>query len=277
MAKKRCSTCGKLKEQSEFCRDKKSEDDLRSQCKECEREYRKQNKEEIAKKSREYYKRNKESIAEKGCMYRQKHKEEIRIRDQRYNQTHKKEIAEQSCRYRADNKEEIAKKKREDYQAHKEERKARRREYYKRNKEEIAKYKYVYNRTHREEIGAWKTGWRRRNRKRITGYNKKYDQTPKGKLCRKRMKHNRRMHEEQTKATLTAPQWQKILKMQNSKCNLCGRRFTNKLPPTTDHIIPLSKNGGLTFENAQALCQSCNSRKHCTLDPQLIQSWALLT
>lgn len=64
-----------------------------------------------------------------------------------------------------------------------------------------------------------------------------------------------------------------IIEQQNNRCNVCGKRFTVEYPPTTDHIIPLSRGGGLTFENVQALCKSCNSKKQTKIDPQFIQTW----
>jgi 5-methylcytosine-specific restriction endonuclease McrA len=42
---------------------------------------------------------------------------------------------------------------------------------------------------------------------------------------------------------------------------------------TQDHIIPVSRGGGLTFENIQALCKSCNSSKNAKLDKSFITVW----
>jgi len=43
----------------------------------------------------------------------------------------------------------------------------------------------------------------------------------------------------------------------NFTCKHCGSRKNLSV----DHIIPESKGGQLTMENAQTLCRSCNSRK----------------
>jgi 5-methylcytosine-specific restriction endonuclease McrA len=65
--------------------------------------------------------------------------------------------------------------------------------------------------------------------------------------------------------TLTYSEWIEIIQKQDYKCADCHRLFSDKLKPTKDHIHPASKteNGGvgLTKENTQALCKSCNSRK----------------
>ncbi len=38
-------------------------------------------------------------------------------------------------------------------------------------------------------------------------------------------------------------------------------RFTNKNPPTIDHILPKSHGGEDVFENFQIACQNCNSKR----------------
>lgn len=53
----------------------------------------------------------------------------------------------------------------------------------------------------------------------------------------------------------------------NWVCALCNESvpknatFPNRLYPTIDHIIPLSKGGSHTYENVQLAHQACNSRK----------------
>lgn len=63
------------------------------------------------------------------------------------------------------------------------------------------------------------------------------------------------------KCNLTFTEWEKILKSQKKRCNICKKKFNKKLTPTIDHIIPLSWGGNTTTKNIQALCHSCNSKK----------------
>lgn len=58
----------------------------------------------------------------------------------------------------------------------------------------------------------------------------------------------------------TLEEWFEIIEKQGKKCNICRIGF-DKVKPTQDHIIPVSKGGHYTKENIQALCGSCNSRK----------------
>jgi 5-methylcytosine-specific restriction endonuclease McrA len=62
-------------------------------------------------------------------------------------------------------------------------------------------------------------------------------------------------------ATLTDEEWNQILILQNNSCGWCDCFFDDSNPPERDHVIPVSKGGALTFENVQALCRSCNSKK----------------
>lgn len=60
------------------------------------------------------------------------------------------------------------------------------------------------------------------------------------------------------------------------RCQLCGARTPQKLQglntpksPELDHIVPLSRGGGHTWDNVQCACRSCNIRKAATIRGQL--------
>lgn len=98
---------------------------------------------------------------------------------------------------------------------------------------------------------------------------KEYYQTEKGKATVARCGHRRRIRDKSVPATLTDTEWKEIKKRYNYRCVYCGK----KKPLTRDHIIPLSKGGGLTKENVVPACKSCNSSK---LDkPVLLQILAM--
>ena len=161
--------------------------------------------------------------------------------------------------------------------------------YYKTNKKRISKVAKAYRERNKEQIRKQQKEWRRQNvaaikarkrayyikhRERILQHKSDYEKTPKGKLCKARAQHRRRVKSQQSPATLTASQWENIISTQGNCCNICGCSFTES-PPTKDHIIPVSKGGGLTKENVQALCRSCNSSKGAKITTKMGESFQL--
>jgi len=103
--------------------------------------------------------------------------------------------------------------------------------------------------------------WRRSNKEKMRKYCKKYNKTLKGKINRSRKSARRRSLLKLTKCTLTAKEWNDILKKYKYRCYYCKCRLNNNNPPTQDHVIPLSKGGEHTKENIVSSCGICNSKK----------------
>ena len=101
----------------------------------------------------------------------------------------------------------------------------------------------------------------KRHPKQIRESFRRYRASLKGKARAARANAHRRDCEQGTENTLTAMEWSQILEGQEYKCTMCGHPFSPALPPTRDHILPVSKGGGLVIDNVQALCRSCNSKK----------------
>jgi hypothetical protein len=62
--------------------------------------------------------------------------------------------------------------------------------------------------------------------------------------------------------------WIKVLERDGYRCVICGRRTPAILrgtcdprAPEVDHIIPVSKGGGHTYDNVQCTCRKCNAKK----------------
>lgn len=77
---KQCSACGQLKPESEFSKDKTKADGLRSQCKECDKQYAKQyhlaNREKKLERSKQYYAANHDKERKRHKRYREAHPEQ---------------------------------------------------------------------------------------------------------------------------------------------------------------------------------------------------------
>lgn len=111
----------------------------------------------------------------------------------------------------------------------------------------------------REKVRAWdKTEPGRESRRRRV---KRFDKTPKGRAAAYRRNAKRRADKRNIVATLTADEWNNILADHAFGCKYCGVRFTEKNPPTQDHIIPISKGGHHIASNIVPSCRACNSRK----------------
>jgi 5-methylcytosine-specific restriction endonuclease McrA len=134
-------------------------------------------------------------------------------------------------------------------------------------------YDRKYNDTHRNERTVYKKMWGVLNPDKIRAQIKRYAQTSKGKFAFSKAIYNYKSRVSNLECTLTLEEWNNIIKKQKNKCARCGKNFTKSRAPAKDHIIPASKGGGLTRENVQALCKSCNSKKRDTLDHELIVTW----
>ena len=172
-----------------------------------------------------------------------------------YYENNRYEVILKHREYRAKNSEKIQETRRIQYQENKEEIKEERRKYrqdYPERTREVARKSYYKN---IERVRSWR-------------------RSDAGIMANARSHHTRRVRLLKTPCTLTLLQWDKILNHQGNRCAICGKRFCKSRPPTKDHIIPLSKGGGLTFENVQALCHSCNSSKNASLDHTKIITWS---
>lgn len=61
--------------------------------------------------------------------------------------------------------------------------------------------------------------------------------------------------------TITKEEWNWLKEFYDYTCLCCGRREP-EIKLTLDHVLPLTMGGKNVIENAQPLCQPCNSSKH---------------
>jgi len=133
--------------------------------------------------------------------------------------------------------------------------------YYAAHKEKLKQNMAQWYQNNRDHHKSRRTAYYRENRDAIMDWFRQYNQTNQGKARKARATHTRRSRIKSTKNTLSHEEWQSIIDEQGYRCARCRRQFSDSLPPTKDHIIPLAKGGGLTKDNVQALCLPCNAHK----------------
>jgi hypothetical protein len=137
---KKCSKCKVDKELSEFNKRTKAKDGLRRQCRFCENEYKKQNKENSKKTNAIYYLKNKEKMNKKGKAWRDNNKNHRRTKGIEYRLKNKDKITE----YREINKKHIVETKKLYREKNKETAKQYAKNYLIENKDRLLKYKKKY-------------------------------------------------------------------------------------------------------------------------------------
>jgi len=115
---KKCTKCGEVKSLDEFTNDKKGKHGKASRCKDCDKIYYQDNRENKLKKAKEYYEGNKEkrkkyieenkkTIKKNRKEYTAKNKEYIKKRQQKYREKNKESIKIWTALYHQENKEKI--------------------------------------------------------------------------------------------------------------------------------------------------------------------------
>jgi hypothetical protein len=291
-----CSKCGLEKDESEFNKRPSRPRGYTSHCKACTKEYmttHSENYRELRRKKKERYKQQlietPNLITRKVCtkcgieqgiteFYKASNKEDgltchcktcqKKYRDE--NADHYKEI---KAKYYFDHKDEQSERAKIYRKENDAEIKARWKKMYAQKREILIARSLAWDKTHKKEVRERRAKHYKENREEILKRYMEYCKSPRGRATQARSRHKRYWRENETVATLTSDQWQKIIDSQNNKCAMCGKRFTKTRFPTRDHIIPVSLNGGLTFENVQALCRNCNSKKQADLDYSKIITW----
>ena len=132
---KKCKICGEwlVASNFNFYKEKNGKYGLKSQCKECGKEYREKNKDKRKKYNKEYYEKNKDKIIEYKKEYREENKDKIKERQREWNKNNKDKIKE----YYEENKDKI---------------KERQRKYYEKNKDKVLEYNKKWHKNNPEKL-----------------------------------------------------------------------------------------------------------------------------
>ena len=223
--------------------------------------------EETRARRHEYYLRNREKTVARVREYKEKNKDKVRDGEKRRrnNPEYLERKRERDRKYYESNRDRIIKQNSDYYYANKERVTQSKKKYRENHKTELAEQNREYQRLPevKKKNAIRLKQYRARNRERVRAAYKKYYDNNKElmSLYNTRKNHKRDMRENQSDCTLTLEEWERILKAEGYKCSCCGTPFSAEVPATKDHIVPVTKSGGLTRENVQPLCLSCNSKK----------------
>jgi hypothetical protein len=133
-----CTECGKGKSCIDsFARDARGLGERVSKCKDCNTEYREQNKARIAETSRRYRDINREKISENKRKYRESNREKESTRSKTWRESNKERCAELSRKYYESNRNRVIERSRNWYESNKERASVRGREYREENYEQV--------------------------------------------------------------------------------------------------------------------------------------------
>ena len=230
-----CGKCGINKDISEFTKDKSKPSGVRSWCKQCAVEYRKN-----------YDKVNKDKIRETRKKYSEEHREQEQETRKKYKEEHKEQIRE----YR---------------KAHKEQGNQRHNKYYWAHRELLCKRQNEYCKNNKDKIRQRDTRYRRNNSEKITITRHKYN-------VKNEMQIREHSWRKQS-IIFTCEEYELLLAKQGGVCVICGKAETafdtrqnvlRKL--SVDHDHATGRVRGL-------LCQRCNQGLgHFRDDIDLMQS-----
>jgi len=145
-------------------------------------------------------------------------------------------------------------------------------EYYLENRDVILERGKKYHIENQDKINAYTKEWRRnnpqrvkelarssaeRNKHKLKGYLKSFFSRHPNKAIE--YYRNRRARKLKSGGKIALDEWTSLCDSYGNRCLCCGR---TDVKLTLDHVIPLKLGGIHSIENAQPLCQSCNSKKH---------------
>ncbi|HQE49833.1 MAG TPA: HNH endonuclease [Fervidobacterium sp.] len=188
-----------------------------------------------------------------------KHKDKYRERKSKYGkeyyQKHRDYYLEVNAQWRKNNKERMKETHKEWYEKNKEDKLEKNRQWIKENKEYHNELKEKW----KQENPGYHKEYRIKNRDKMQRASRLWmkNNPERAKIIRANAKNRRRAREEKVESTLTSDEWESILKKYNYRCAYCGSGEKIEM----DHVVPISKGGGHTFENVVPACRSCNASK----------------
>ena len=252
MAEKMCIFCKKIKDLSQFSKNKNSKDGLKSYCKKCASEknkiYREKNKDKITEANRQWYNKSKLKKEERTQKELEKGYRVCTICNK------KKPISEYYKRgnggFYAECKECQLKKQNE---------------YHWNNRDKILERKRAYNARVKEKYKTYFKDYYKDNKQKIINRVNRWkkDNPEKFNIQRITTEQRRRARKRKLENNFSKNDWEicKDYFRDNNgvlRCAYCGKELKRA---TQEHFIPISKGGNYIKSNILPVCLSCNSSK----------------
>jgi len=269
MKRKKCSQCHELKAIIDFHKNRNVAGGRASICKQCDKKYRDNHKEEISKRTKEYMKE-----------YRHSHKKQISRKMKEWKKRQRQRallLKDQLLTKRCSICKEV--KLYSDFNHNKRSKdgyanlcRSCKKQYYLLHRREIQSYGRDYYHLHRagqlikmrKFYSENKDYFRRRyqdQKERLLNLNRLWSKTRDGKISITRNNFKRRALLQSCKINdLTLSEIENLLN-KSSRCPICGWPFNSMRKKSIDHITPLSKGGNNTLLNMQVICLPCNASK----------------
>lgn len=241
-----CTKCKRIliANTSNFTRAKRGKYNLSGSCKECDKKYRKDNSEIIAKYKKEYYENNKEEILNY-------HKE--------YYKDNKEKISEKAKEYRENNSDKITKYKKEYYENNKKHCSEKGKDWYKNNKESVLEKQKERYKSNKEVISEKAKEYYEDNKEKIKRKSREYRKNNPDKVLNNHAK--RRQLEENQGNGISKEQWLEMMKFFEWKCAYSGEKLS-KDNRSIDHIVSLKQSGEHEIWNLVPMEVHLNISKH---------------
>lgn len=246
--------CGKCKRELEatienFYKQKDGALGFASTCKDCRKA-----------QDRKHYQDNRETYLAQFRKYNKAHREEQAEYSRQYRLDHPNEVKNAKKQWYFENKEHCNRKSKENREGKIEHYRAFSRTYWKLHAETQHKKQKEYRAQNADYISIKQKEYWANNKDKLSQKNRLWrEQNPdKDAEVRTRAYIKRRILEKGVTNTLTAKEWTAILNLFGNSCAYCG----SKDSITRDHVVPLSKGGGMEEKNVIPACRKCNCSKH---------------
>ena len=169
---KECNICHKVKPVSEFSKNKSKIDRLQLKCKECSKQYSKNNKDVLKEKSKQYRENNKDRINKQRKQYRENNKDMLREKSKQYYEDNKEKRKQYQKQYAKDNAEHIKEYKKEYAIKNKNKIREYKREHYEKNINKKKEYDKKYREDNKEKLLEQKRQYYEDNKEYLNEQNK---------------------------------------------------------------------------------------------------------